>query len=128
MYAPLILLLVTSDTSARAFRPVQSIDLGKLTWAEAKRIEGKWVRVVFVQKGLLCLTDDGPIIEASGKAGISRIVYFEGPRGPSRPAQSGPDVVEGVIRTNRIPPNKIGDVEFEEIWVIEVHDARVAQP
>ncbi len=125
----LALLLLLSDVPAPLPARVQTLDLGKLTFAEAQRLNGKPVRIAFVVDSFPEDIDGETLVDAKGKADASPSVRF--PRGldPGKLTAGQTLTVEGVVKTRLFPAIVVGGVPlFDEVRRIEVRDARPLKP
>jgi hypothetical protein len=72
----LTVLLLLSDVRTPEPRPVQTLDLSKMTWQQACRIEGKQVRVTFTTDSFPEDNDGETLGDAMSKGWPARGVRF----------------------------------------------------
>jgi hypothetical protein len=125
----LLSLMLASPPTPMSIETVRTLDLGKMTVAEAKRLDGTAVRVTLVAASV----PDGLALEQSidavGDKKATRSVRFKAllHLGPIKLGQR--ITVEGVLRTRFVPAMIIGGEElFPENQFIEVRDARPIKP
>src|SRR5438093_1355463 len=102
------LLLLASLPAPTSPAPVQTHDLGRLTFRQAEALSGQLVCVTFVVDG--GLADDGEgglLVDAEGEPGTSRTVWYVSgvQTGIRRAGQRL--TVEGVMRTRIVPARLI---------------------
>jgi hypothetical protein len=126
MHAILIPLLFASDNPAPEMRPVQTLDLAKITLKDARRLKGQRVRVTF---GI-----NGPVLGERGEVGILavgttmgpiptyRFVIFPNEWAMEAWSTRDPDrvTVEGIITTRHLTKAWVDGFLREERWDIEV--------
>src|SRR4051812_17070288 len=97
----LLSLLLAGPPAPAAVETVRTYDLGKMTVAEAKRRDGKPVRVSFTKMAEFDNGDGTVRIAANGQAGIARWVYY-----PKAEAFNRRTVIvaDGELRVYVIPP------------------------
>jgi hypothetical protein len=128
-YTLALLAGIPTDTPAPPLHPVtvQTVDLGRLSWHQARALSGQRVRVVFTVDSLPDDTGDEVLVDARNPDWASRAVRF-GPRMAPPSVRVGQVLTaRGVLTTRYIPARTTGGESFPEVWVIEVQDARLVE-
>ena len=126
----LLSLLLVSPLEAVNAVTEKTYDLRKMTWADAKKLEGKRVRVAFVAKSMVFLPDGETMVlteVGEGMAGdAARLVRFS--RGNFQEPRMGALKIEGVIKRRIFPARIFAGQEIPEYHQIEVIDAKRVWP
>ncbi len=120
------LLLLAPPTTINP-EPVQTIDLGKLSWHEARRLDGRPVRVSFIVESIE-LRRGGALVEAESADRVVRTVWFPPDCAPGSMASGDTLTVEGRVRTRIVPARVIDGEHFREVWDLEIVEARRVGP
>jgi hypothetical protein len=119
----LALLLLLWDAPAPDLRTVRTLDLGKLDWHQARRLEGKRVRVRFDVGSRPHDIDGEILVDAEGEGWPARGVRFARGCAPDSFGPFDTYTVEGVITTRYVPARTIGGQTFAEVWdAMPVHE------
>ncbi len=132
----LLLLVLASPPAPMAVETVQTLDLGKMTFAEAQKLDGQTVRVSFAvwlfNAQPRAIRPLGmPIVVKAFAVGTApawrHIVFQPGGEAGTRPFQARM-TVEGRMWTRRLPPRIVDGILVDEDRRIEVRDARLVIP
>jgi hypothetical protein len=120
----LTLLLATVPPGAA----VQTHDLTRLTFRQAKQLAGQSVRITFTVRQRLLAGDGEPVVEADGPDREYRLVVFlRGVRvdgfQPGRLLTA-----EGVLRVQEVEPLVILGTVYHFPAEVTIHDARLVEP
>jgi hypothetical protein len=117
----LAVLLLASLPPAPSAEDIPTLDLGTLTYQQARNLEGRPVRVAFVVE---CVDwpepGKGVFVEAAGKSGLARYVWFA-------PGAGLPALKVG-RRLEVHPALRLADEWFPKTVEVIVEDARPARP
>jgi hypothetical protein len=125
----LLSLLLASPPTPMSVETVRTFDLGKMSFEEAKRLDGTAVRVTLVAATLPDVLALEQSIDAVGDGKTTRIIRFKAFLNPG-PIKIGQRLtVEGEMRTRYIPAIIVGNVELlPERRLIEVRGAVPIKP
>jgi hypothetical protein len=121
----LLSLLLASPPAPAPVETVRTLDLGKMTFEEAKRLEGQAVRVSFIAVASLENGDGTVRTVAKGSAGIARWVYFTTEE-TLKPRKT--IVAEGELRIYAAPPGFFGRDATADTHMIIISGARPVRP
>jgi hypothetical protein len=116
--------MLTSPPAIEPRERVRTIELEKLTWAEAKRLEGQPVRVSFVC-GLPFIFDKDILMFVKGNTGIR--CWFTYPLSEGFEFKKKM-VVEGIVRTRSERAHIVDGKEIPDARYIDVNEAHVIRP
>jgi hypothetical protein len=120
MHALLITLLLASDApNPDIGHAVQTIELGKLRWDQARRLNGRRVRIVFKVESV-ALSTSGLLLLAKGYQGTTCRIRL----GAGEPCYiPGEMTVDGIIRARHKRVIEIGGgvTERRELEVLDAH-------
>ena len=112
-------LLLALLAAAPSTEVVRTLDLGRLTFAEANRLDGRPVRVSFVVNSLPDVLDRTPVANAAGDRGASRSVRFAPGIRVGRLRMGERVTVEGVMQARIIIPAGRPRIEIRHMEIRE---------
>ncbi len=123
----LLTLMLASPPAPIPVETVRTFDLGKMTFEEAKRLDGKTVRVSFKMIWMWAGLGGPTVVQASSDLGFRTVSY------PAELAGVPGNVrercfAEGVICTRFVPAHVTSGVAYPEVRDVGVRDARPVRP
>jgi hypothetical protein len=131
MLLPALLLLLFDVQAPRPTAPVQTHDLEKLTWHQARQLHGQAVRVVFTVESLTFIGEDGVnvLVYAESGTGLSVTILFESGLAPEGVVRKGSRfTVEGQLVAQHFPGRLIDGQQFKDVLSVDIRGARVVKP
>jgi hypothetical protein len=119
----LLSLMLSSPPTADSVEMVCARDLGRMTYEDAKLLEGKSVRVSLVCTNRLW-SSIGCFVGAEGDKKVGRSVHLV----HGFPERGKRIIVEGIMRTQIFPAEIIGGNPYPQRFAIEVTYARQVIP
>jgi hypothetical protein len=121
----LLALLLASPAAPAPVETVQTYDLGRMTFEEATRLEGKPLRVSFVVSAW-SWDQSGWRSSAVGEKKVSRSVHL---RRLNKPCVCGQQMTfEGILRTRIFPAGIIDGKQSRQSFVIQLEQASSVSP
>src|SRR5690242_3965017 len=121
----LLSLMLASPPAPMTVETVRALDFGKMTYEEAKTLEGKGVRVSFVA-GSTMYDKYGCTIFPHDDKRVVRSVHSRRGVGPCPLGRRM--TVEGIIRTQIFPAGVIDGKPYPKSLAIQVEQARSVMP